>query len=199
MPAPSDERDKLVQDYLQWCEWRGTPGDCLNLRKGRLYLDDEARRQWAFALATEGVWQGSAAVLGEVLDPVQLQIALMSSIATTFVLLAAPEPVSKVLVISLTLGLVAYVGWDTLVGLIEGWKRLEQEARQARTFAEVREAGQRYGRVMGEKVTRLLIMLATAALRGAGGKAINPSGGRLTNSSPLPRSQRATSGITTRT
>jgi hypothetical protein len=94
-------------------------------------------------------------------------------------LLAAPEPVSKVIVISLTLGLVAYVGWDTLVGLIEGWKRLDQEAKKARTFAEVREAGARYGRVMGEKVSRLLIMLATAALGGAGGKAINPPGGRL--------------------
>jgi hypothetical protein len=172
-PEQQDERTQLVRDYLQWCEKRGTPGDCRGLLKGRRYLTDEAKRDLAFALASAGVWEGTAAVIGEVLDPVQLELAVMSTLATTMVLLSIPEPLSKAVVITVTLCMVAYVGWDTVVGLITGWKRMEGEAKLARTFAELMDAGERYGRVMGEKVTRLLILLATAALGSAGGTALS--------------------------
>jgi len=171
-PEQKDERAQLVRDYLQWCEKRGTPGDCRGLLKGRRYLTDEAKRDLAFALASAGVWEGTAAVIGEVLDPVQLEMAVMASIVTTMALLSLPEPISKAVVITLTLCMVAYVGWDTVASLISGWKRMDQEAKQARTFAGLMDAGERYGRVMGEKVTQLLILLATAALGSAGGTAI---------------------------
>lgn len=140
--------------------------------KGRRYLTDEAKRDLAFALASSGVWEGTAAVVGEVLDPVQLELAVMTSLVTTMALLSLPEPISKAVVITLTLCMVAYVGWDTVVSLISGWKRMDQEAKQARTFAGLMDAGERYGQVMGEKVTQLLILLATAALGSAGGTAI---------------------------
>jgi len=97
----------------------------------------------------------------------------MTTLVTTMVLLSIPEPISKAVVITMTLCMVAYVGWDTVVGLITGWKQMDQEAKLARTFAELMDAGERYGRVMGEKVTRLLILLATAALGSAGGTALS--------------------------
>jgi len=172
-PERPDEQAELVREYYQWCEQRGTPGDCHGLLQDGPLLTDADKRALAFALATRGVWSGTAAVIGEVLDPVQLQIALVSTITMTMALLAIPEPISKVVVIVLTASLVGYVGWDTLVGLIEGWRRLEQECQQARTFAEVRAAGERYGQVMGEKVTRLLILAATAALSSGGNKFIS--------------------------
>jgi hypothetical protein len=172
-PERPDEQAELVREYYQWCEQRGTPGDCLGLLQDGPLLTEEDKQALAFALATRGVWSGTAAVIGEVLDPVQLQIALVSTITMTMALLAIPEPISKVVVIVLTASLVGYVGWDTLVGLIEGWRRLERECQQARTFAEVRAAGERYGQVMGEKVTRLLILAATAALASGGNKFIS--------------------------
>ena len=172
-PEQRDERAQLAADYHQWCEARGTPGDCFGLLNGLPYLTEEAKKSLAFALANAGGWDGTAAVIDEVLDPVQLQIALVSTITMTFALLAIPEPISKGIVIVITASMVGYVGWDTLVGLIEGWKRLEEECKQARTFSELRQAGERYGRIMGEKVTRLLILAATAALASGGGKSIN--------------------------
>jgi hypothetical protein len=172
-PERPDPKAELVREYSQWCEQRGTPGDCLGLLQESPLLTEEDKRALAFALATRGVWSGTAAVIGEVLDPVQLQIALVSAITMTMALLAIPEPISKVVVIVLTASLVGYVGWDTLVGLIEGWRRLERECQQARTFEEVRAAGERYGQVMGEKVTRLLILAATAALASGGNKFIS--------------------------
>ncbi|HYO51940.1 HNH endonuclease [Archangium sp.] len=172
-PEQRDERAQLVVDYYQWCDARGTPGDCFGLLNGLPYLTEEAKRALAFALANPGVWDGTAAVIDEVLDPVQIQIALVSTITLTFALLAIPEPISKVIVIVVTASLVGYVGWDTLVGLIEGWRQLEEECKRARTFSELRQAGERYGRLMGEKVTRLLILAATAALTSGGGRFIN--------------------------
>jgi hypothetical protein len=172
-PGQPDERAELVREYYQWCEHRGTPDDCLALLKGGLYLTEEAKQSLAFALATRGVWDGTAAVIDEVLDPVQLQIALVSTVTLTLALLAIPEPVSKVVVLVLTASMVAYVGWDTMVGLIDGWRRLVEECRKARTFAELRAAGERYGLIMGEKVTRLLILAATAALASGGSKSIH--------------------------
>jgi hypothetical protein len=172
-PGQRDERAELVREYYQWCEERGTPGDCLNLLQDGPYLTEEDKQALAFALATRGVWAGTAAVINEVIDPVQLQIALVSTITMTLALLAIPEPISKVIVIVMTATLVGYVGWDTLVGLIGGWRRLTEDCKRAHTFAELREAGERYGLVMGEKVTRLLILAATAALASGGGKAIN--------------------------
>lgn len=150
-PEQKDERAELVRNYLQWCAKRGTPGDCRGLLKGRLYLTDEAKRDLAFALASAGVWAGTAAVIGEVLDPVQLELAVMTSLVTTMVMLSLPEPISKAVVVTLTLCMVAYVGWDTVVDLISGWKRMAQEASLARTFAELMDAGERYGRVMERK------------------------------------------------
>ncbi len=172
-PGQPDDRAEMVREYYQWCEQRGTPGDCLGLLQDGPFLTDEDKRPLAFALATRGVWGGTAAVIDEMVDPVQLQIALVSTITMTMALLAIPEPVSKVIVIVLTASLVGYVGWDTLVGLIEGWRRLERDCKQARTFSELRAAGERYGLVMGEKVTRLLILAATAALASGGSKSIS--------------------------
>jgi len=172
-PEQPNERAQLVRDYHQWCEQRGTPGDCLNLLQDGPYLTEEDKRALAFALATRGVWAGTAAVIDEVIDPVQLQIALVSTITMTLALLAIPEPISKVIVIVMTATLVGYVGWDTLAGLIDGWRRLTEDCKRARTFAELRGAGERYGLVMGEKVTRLLILAATAALASGGGKTMS--------------------------
>jgi hypothetical protein len=172
-PGQPNEHSELVREYYQWCEQRRTPGDCLGLLQNGPFLTDEDKQALAFALATRGVWDGTAAVIDEMLDPVQLQIALVSTITMTLALLAIPEPISKVIVIVLTASLVGYVGWDTLVGLIEGWRRLERDSKLARTFSELREAGERYGSVMGEKVTRLLILAATAALTSGGSKSIS--------------------------
>ena len=92
--------------------------------------------------ASAGVWEGTAAIVGEVLDPIQLEMAVMTTLVTTMVLLSLPEPISKAVVLTMTLCMVAYVGWDTVVGLITGWKRMDQEAKLARTFADGSRQGE---------------------------------------------------------
>ncbi len=71
---------------------------------------------------------------------------------------------SKGIAATLTVALIAYLGVDTVWGLISGWLRLVEEVDRATTFEELRAAGERYGEVMGENAARLLVMLATAAI-----------------------------------
>jgi hypothetical protein len=75
-----------------------------------------------------------------------------------------PEPVSKGLAATLTAGLIAYLGVDTVWGLIGGWLRLVGEVDRAITFDELRDAGERYGKVMGRHAARAFVLLATAAI-----------------------------------
>jgi len=75
-----------------------------------------------------------------------------------------PEPLSKGLAAVMTATLIAYVGMDTFWSLLVGFKRLVDETDRARTFDELRAAGERYGKVMGRDAARAFALLATAAL-----------------------------------
>jgi hypothetical protein len=57
-----------------------------------------------------------------------------------------------------------YLGVDRFWGLITGFRGLVDEADRARTFDELRDAGERYGKVMGRNAARAFAMLATVAI-----------------------------------
>jgi len=92
-----------------------------------------------------------------------------------------PEPTSKGLAATLTAGLIAYLGVDTVWSLIRGWMNLVEAASHATTFDELREAGARFGKVMGQNAARAFVMLATAAIGNTVGLAVK--GPRLPGSS----------------
>jgi hypothetical protein len=163
-PGQQDEGTTLTHSYHRWCERRGTPGDCLSLLGKEPYLGPEARRTLALSIALGSAWEGAVGVWVGMADPVALQSLVMSAMAGYLVMLAFPNPVTQAAAVSFGCFLVAYLGLDTVWSLLEGFRQLELETQRARTFAEVREAGERFGRVMGAQVGRLLVMLATAAL-----------------------------------
>ncbi|HYO52610.1 HNH endonuclease [Archangium sp.] len=163
-PGQQDEGAALTHNYHRWCERRGTPGDCLSLLGDTLYLGPEARRTLALSISLGSVWEGSVGVWAGMVDPVALQSMVMSAMAGYLVMLAFPNPVTQAAAVSFGCFMVAWLGLDTVWSLLAGFRQLELETQQARTFAEVREAGERFGRVMGAQVGRLLVMLATAAL-----------------------------------
>ena len=162
--SAQEEAAALTRGYRFWCERRGTPGDCLSLLGNALSLGAEARRTLALTIALGSVWEGSVEVWAGMVDPVALQSTVMSALAGYLVMLAFPNPVTQAAAVSFGCFMVAWLGVDTVWSLLQGWRQLELETQQARTFAQVREAGERFGRVMGAQVGRLLVMLATAAL-----------------------------------
>jgi hypothetical protein len=75
-----------------------------------------------------------------------------------------PEPFTKGVATAMTLGLIGYVGVETLWTLIDGFRRLVEESERAASFDELRDSGERFGRVMGRNAARAFAMLAAAAV-----------------------------------
>ncbi|WP_342394477.1 SitA5 family polymorphic toxin [Myxococcus faecalis] len=97
-------------------------------------------------------------------DPQAVMSAVLWTWTTYCILLAVPEPFSKGVAAVMTAALIAYVGLDTFWSLIVGFKQLMAEAERATTFDELREAGGRYGQVMGRNAARAFAMLTMVAI-----------------------------------
>ena len=155
-------RLQLGREYQRWCAVvRHGPADCLSFGKDALGFDEKERLALSIALSTS---VGSAfEAASEFMSPVKLEAMVVTFLASYLVLLYAPEPFSKIINAGLALGLYAYLG-NELGEVVTGYLRMRAEATESVTFAEVQAAGERYGNALGPRVTRILIMLATARL-----------------------------------
>lgn len=168
-------RYALRRDYGRWCEAREAPGDCLSLLENGLGFDKMSRLKAAVAFAIDPVWQGVAEELGDTLKPEVLFTMVVTGVATYIALLAFPEPVvSKAIAVLLTAWMVAYLGTGPFLHMASACFTLKKATDKATTFAELEEAGTRFGREMGLNGTRIVVMLVTAAL-GGGLKARGPT------------------------
>ncbi|MFY0564694.1 hypothetical protein ACN28E_12635 [Archangium lansingense] len=155
----------LTRDYLCWCERTGRPGDCLHLLAESPTVNGDGRFALALALARGAVLDEMLEAFKDMADPHAMVAAVLWTWTTYLVLLSIPDvTVSKGLAAVMTATLIAYVGVDTFWGLVVGFKRLMNEADRATTFNELREAGERYGKVMGRNAARAFAMLAMAAI-----------------------------------
>lgn len=163
--APASREQKL--EPRDWCSQQEAPTECLSLLDdGFSFLDASARRRLALSFAWDGVWDGVQGAVAEVLNPLTLKAMISTAMAAYMVLLVAPEPVTKLVAIALTTYVIAYVGLENFVQLVRGWEHLSEEAGRAMTFEELRDAGHRFGKVLGTSGARILILALTAALGG---------------------------------
>ncbi|MFP2897850.1 hypothetical protein [Corallococcus sp. 4LFB] len=155
---------ELTRAYLRWCGRTNKPGDCLRLLVENPTVTGDGRYALAMALAQGVVRDEMMDAFKDMADPQAMMAAVLWTWTTYCILLAVPEPFSKGVAAVMTASLIAYVGVDTFWSLIVGFKRLVEEAERATTFDELRETGERYGKVMGRNAARAFAMLATAAL-----------------------------------
>nr|WP_253894920.1 AHH domain-containing protein [Corallococcus exercitus] len=159
--APDGE---LAAAYGRWCKRKALSGDCLHLLERGPTLDEDGKRTLAFSIALDSVWDETEGALRGMTD----REAVLSMIVTTGALYLGlwllPEPVSKGVAATMTACLIAYLGVDTVWSLIQGWMRLAEAVAEATTFDALRDAGEQYGKVMGENAARAFVMLAMAAL-----------------------------------
>ncbi|WP_160174607.1 hypothetical protein [Archangium violaceum] len=163
-PGAQAEQAEVVRGYQGWCARDGRGGDCLSFLEGDLYLDEDERTDMALMLAFENLWPGVESVVRASVDPAQLRIAVFTSLSMYLGLLLLPEPTSKLVAVSMTGVLLAYLGAETLFSLVEGYRQLKADAQRARSFGELRAAGEHYGRIIGERAGQVLVMAATAAV-----------------------------------
>ena len=156
-------RTPLAQAYGRFCERCGTPGDCLSLFEDWPGLDGEDKRDLALALSLHTALESLDAELRGMFSTSQLFTTLSLTVIGYLALVAAPEPVSKGVAGALALLMWGYLGWE-LFDLVRAWFRLWEEAAEASTFAELREAGERFGKAIGPNSLRILLLLGTAAM-----------------------------------
>jgi Restriction endonuclease fold toxin 5 len=159
---PEDE--ELKRRYLLWCEAAWGGGDCLRLLVDKPFLDGDAKYALAMAIAHSKVLGAMKEELARMVSPQAVVATVVGGLTMYAILLALPEPVSKGIAALMTLGAMAYLGWDTVWRLIDGWLVLMKEVDQATTFDGIYASGAKFGDTMGEKAARAFVMLGTVAL-----------------------------------
>ncbi|NPC70661.1 AHH domain-containing protein [Corallococcus exiguus] len=129
-------------------------------------LDPMARRRMALSFALDTVWEGVADAVEELMNPAALRTMVTAMIGTAMVMLVAPEPITKLVAVVLTASLIAYLGTGPVWNIGQAFLRLMDESRDARDKAGLKEAGHRFGRVLGDNGARVLVIVAMTALGG---------------------------------
>jgi hypothetical protein len=164
--ALTEAEQKLVSRFRDWCRSaHGFEGDCLGgALVGGKYLDLQGRYMLAMALSKSPVLEEFEKALGAMVSMRVVIQAAMATVVTLLVLLAMPEPVTKFTAAWATAGLILWVGAETLYHLITGWFQLMEEVKAATTFEEIREAGERFGKLFSRKAAQAFAMMAMALL-----------------------------------
>ncbi|MCY1017924.1 hypothetical protein [Pyxidicoccus sp. MSG2] len=158
---------ELTREYLRWCQRTQGGGDCLRLLVDGPTVRGDDRYALALAISLGSVMAETTQALKGMVQPSAVLALLVWTAVVYLLLWALPDPLSKSIAAGMTVLLLGWLGVDTLWSLMRGWVRLVEDADRASTFDELSEAGEKFGRVMGENTARVLVMVATAALGGA--------------------------------
>jgi len=155
----------LDRSYGLHCERCGTPGDCLTLFEDGPGFQDDDKRSLALALAVGPALEGVNAEVRAMLEPTRMLAMISISITVYMALLLAPvpEPITKGAALVFSAALWGYLGYE-FFDLLRAYGQLYEDAPRASTFAELREIGERFGRVIGPNSVRILVVVATAAI-----------------------------------
>ncbi|HZI16814.1 MAG TPA: hypothetical protein VE153_40985 [Myxococcus sp.] len=152
---------RLWEDYLAHLG-----GSAAGVEAGRedLRPTAEDRRHMALRVALGRLLPALADGLKEEVRPERLLYAVCSSVLVYLGLWAVPEPISKTVAVGVTVVMLVAFGAELLAHLVAEWKALVAATVQARTFAEVKAAGERFGKAVGEDGARVLVVLASLVL-----------------------------------
>jgi HNH/ENDO VII superfamily nuclease len=156
---------ELAESYRLWCQSEHHfYGDCLGgaLVAGR-YLDMQGRYIWALAMSKSPVLEEMKKALGEMVEVRALISAALWTLGSMLFILTL-NPVAPALVAVVGVGMILYVGYEPLYNLVAGWAQLMEEAREATRFEQVREAGERFGKLIGREAAKGFAMLLVAAI-----------------------------------
>ncbi|MFP2903993.1 hypothetical protein ACLESD_02740 [Pyxidicoccus sp. 3LFB2] len=168
--AASGAESELTREYLRWCERTQGGGDCLRLLVDGPTVRGEDRYTLALAISLGSVLEETRHALKDLVQPSAVLSMLVWTASLYLMLWALPDPASKAVAAGLTVVLLAWLGVDTVWSLMRGWVQLVEDSHRATTFEDLSDAGETFGRAMGENTARVLVMVATAALGGTTAK-----------------------------
>ena len=156
----------VLPSYERICQRQSDPDSCLSLLTGGFTLGPMERRMLALYFALDTVWEGVEEAIKDLANPAALRAMITTMLGAALVMLVAPEPVTKLVAIALTASLIAYLGTGPVWHIGQAFLRLLEESKDARNFSELERVGHRFGKVLGDNGTRVLVVVALAALGG---------------------------------
>jgi hypothetical protein len=165
-PLDSSIAEELKREYAHVCNELSAGADCMRLQSDSPNLTREDARILALAIGLKPALQKIKHSLKEMVEPAAVLSMIVSTCAVYLMMWVLPEPVSKVLAAALTVGLIAWLGASTVWSLMDGWAVLVREVDGAASVAQVRAAGETFGRVVGDNTAHVVVMLVTAVLGG---------------------------------
>ncbi|SEL05792.1 A nuclease family of the HNH/ENDO VII superfamily with conserved AHH [Stigmatella aurantiaca] len=162
----TEAEQRLVNRYRKWCrDTQGIGSDCLGgaLVAGK-YLDLQGRYMLAMALSRSPVLEEFEKALGEMVSMRAVLQAALTATVTLLVLLAMPEPVTKLVAAWAAAALIVWVGAQTLYTLVTGWFQLMEAVKVATTFEEIRGAGEAFGKLFSREAAQAFALVAMALL-----------------------------------
>lgn len=163
----SGSQDDSAQGFLlSYCSPEEPLDGCLALPDNAPPPQTLARMRLALSFSLDSLWEGATVAMSAYTDPLAFKVMVYSAMTAYLVTLLAPEPVSKGLAALMTAALIAYLGFGPVWSMIKACWQLVEECRNATTPEQVRQAGLRFGHVLGENAMRVFLLLATAAIGG---------------------------------
>lgn len=167
-------RSALRKDYGRWCQAHEAPGDCLSLLEEGFGFNERNRLALALGLSMEPMHESIADAVEDTLNPTFFKAVVVSALVSWAVLAANPEPVFTKAAAAIAVLMVAYLGVDAFLAVVEACGELKRAADRATTFQELEEAGARFGRRVGTNGARVFtlavaLVVGTGAVGGASG------------------------------
>jgi hypothetical protein len=165
-PLDSSPAEEIKREYARVCHELSAGADCLRLQSDGPTLTREDARVLALAIGLKPALQQLKHSLKEMVEPAAVLSMIVWTCVVYLMMWLLPEPVSKVLAAALTVGLIAWLGVSTVWKLMDGWAVLVREVDGAYSVAQLRAAGEKFGRTVGDNTAHVVIMLVTAVLGG---------------------------------
>jgi hypothetical protein len=165
-PLDSSLAGDMKLEYARICHEFSAGADCLRLQSDGPTLTREDVRVLAMAIGLNPALQKIKQSLKEMVEPAAVLSLIVWTCVVYLMMWLLPEPVSKVLAAALTVGLTAWLGVRTVWNLMDGWAVLVKEVDGAYSVAQLRAAGEKFGRTVADNTAHVVVMLVTAVLGG---------------------------------
>ena len=143
------------------CRPRQQREGCLSLLDDVVGLSQTDKLAVALGLSFEPMRESIARSVEDTLSPEFFVAAIGASMLTWVVLAANPEPVFTKAAAIIAAVMVIYLGVDAFLEVVKACFELKRASEQAVTVEELAEAGERFGRVLGEQGARVFILAVT--------------------------------------
>jgi Domain of unknown function (DUF4157) len=152
-----DWERQLWRDYWAW--HKKTDKGRVDKERDNLHLTDDDRLSIALQLSTQYLEAGFREAAEEMFNDPMFIGGIAVGIAAYIALWLFPNPIFIGLAMAISLLLLAVFTVSEIMNLVRAWTGVSFESKVARSFEDLRAAGERFGKATGGTTFRVLVMI----------------------------------------